>query len=87
MRDCANNFDFCTPTQVLFGKDKINELPNALAKFGKKVLLVYGGGSIKKNGIYDKIQELLKDFEVFELAGVEPNPRISSVRQGGQICK
>ena len=87
MKDCANDFDFCTPTRVLFGKDKINELPKVLGAFGKKVLLVYGGGSIKKNGIYTKIQELLKDFDLFELSGVEPNPRVSSVRAGAKICK
>ena len=87
MKDCANDFDFCTPTRVLFGKDKINELPKVLGAFGKKVLLVYGGGSIKKNGIYTNIQELLKDFDLFELSGVEPNPRVSSVRAGAKICK
>ena len=53
----------------------------------KKVLLVYGGGSIKKMGLYDTIMELLKDFEVFEVSGIEPNPRIDSVREGAKICK
>lgn len=49
--------------------------------------MVYGGGSIKKNGIYDTILDLLKDFELYELSGIEPNPKIDSVRKGASICK
>ena len=49
--------------------------------------MVYGGGSIRKNGLYDKVKELLADFEIFELGGVEPNPKITSVREGVAICK
>ena len=70
-----NNFDFCTPTRVIFGKGVISELPEALGALGKKVLLTYGGGSIKKTGLYEKIIGLLKDFEVYELSGIEPNPK------------
>ncbi|MEG0451417.1 MAG: iron-containing alcohol dehydrogenase, partial [Lysinibacillus sp.] len=63
-------------------------LPNVLNEFGKNVLLVYGGGSIKRNGLYDTIQELLgKDFNLFELSGVEPNPRVSTVRKGAELCR
>ena len=51
----------------------------AMAYLGKKVLLVYGGGSIKRNGIYDKIQELLSDCEIYELSGIEPNPKATAV--------
>lgn len=87
MKDTALDFTFHTPTKVIFGKDKINALPEVLLNYGKKVLLVYGGGSIKKTGIYDKITSLLSDFELYELSGVEPNPRIASVRAGGKICK
>ena len=60
-----------------------------MPKFGKKVLLVYGGGSIKKNGLYDEVIQMLSEakLEVFELAGVEPNPRISTARKGIEICK
>lgn len=58
-----NNFTFHIPTDIRFGKDQIQCLPEELAKYGKKVLLVYGGGSIKRSGLYDKIRELLKDFE------------------------
>ena len=82
-----NNFDFCVPTDIRFGKNRIDCLPGELAAYGKKILLVYGGGSIKKTGLYDKIYELLKEFEVFELSGIEPNPKLSSIEKGVGICK
>ncbi|MBU3825943.1 MAG: iron-containing alcohol dehydrogenase [Candidatus Anaerobiospirillum merdipullorum] len=87
MHDQVVNFTYNTPTKVLFGKDAINGLPSEMAPYGKRVLLVYGGGSIKKTGLYDTVKTLLKDFELFELSGVEPNPRITSVREGGRICR
>ena len=59
-----------------------------MAGYGKKVLLTYGGGSIKKIGIYDKVKELLKDFEIYELSGIQPNPKYDpSVLDGVKICK
>lgn len=82
-----NNFIYHVYTDVRFGKDQINTLPELIAPLGKKVLLVYGGGSIKKNGIYAKIQELLSDCEIYELSGIEPNPKIESVREGVKLCK
>ncbi len=82
-----NNFRFHAYTDIYFGKGQIINLPDILKQFGKRVLLVYGGGSIKKNGIYDKIYELLQDFEITELSGVEPNPRITTVRKGVELCK
>lgn len=82
-----NNFDYHITTDIRFGHNQIQCLPEELAKFGKKVLLVYGVGSIKKNGIYDTLKSLLKDFEVFELPGIEPNPRVTSVDEGARICK
>ena len=82
-----NNFTYHVYTDVRFGKDQINTLPELIAPLGKKVLLVYGGGSIKRNGIYDKIQELLSGCEIFELSGIEPNPKIESVRAGVALCK
>jgi alcohol dehydrogenase YqhD (iron-dependent ADH family) len=81
------NFNFYVPTKIIFGKGKISELPEILGTFGKNILLIYGGGSIKKNGIYSEIQNLLKNSNVLELPGVEPNPRIESVRKGVKICK
>lgn len=82
-----NNFTFKIPTDIRFGKDQIECLPEELEKYGKRVLLVYGGGSIKKTGLYDKVKELLKNFEVFELAGIEPNPKLTSVEKGAKLCK
>lgn len=82
-----NNFRFHAYTDIRFGKGQVNCLPELLKPYGKKVLMVYGGGSIRKNGLYDRVKELLSDFIVFELGGVEPNPKITSVRDGAAICK
>ena len=80
-------FNLYLPTQLIFGKDRLGELKDKIAPYGKKVLLTYGGGSIKKIGLYDKVLEQLEGCEVFELAGIEPNPKIESVRKGVEICK
>ena len=82
------NFAFSLPTKVYFGKGQIEHLTE-LADYGKKALLVYGGGSIKRNGIYDRAMDLLTSVgvEVTELGGVEPNPRVTTVNRGAQICK
>lgn len=82
-----NNFTFNIPTDIRFGKEQIQCLPEELSKYGKKVLLVYGGGSIKKTGLYDTVTKLLGDFEVYELPGIEPNPKLTSVEAGAKICK
>lgn len=82
-----NNFRFHVRTDVRFGKDQIKSLPSILAPLGKKVLIVYGGGSIKKNGLYDQIMSLLGDFEVFEISGVAPNPKIDLIREAAALCK
>ncbi|WP_042461135.1 iron-containing alcohol dehydrogenase [Neobacillus dielmonensis] len=83
------NFTFKNPTKLIFGKDQLEQLKAEVPRFGKKVLLVYGGGSIKRTGLYDKVVNLLKEIgtEVFELSGVEPNPRITTARKGVEICK
>lgn len=81
------NFDYCTPTRLVFGKGVIEKLPGIMERFGRKILLVYGGGSIKKTGLYDKVLELLSEFEIFELSGVEPNPKYESVVEGVRICR
>lgn len=82
-----NNFRYHAYTDIRFGKGQIEALPELVAPYGKKVLLVYGGGSIKKNGLYDRVKELLGACEIHELAGVEPNPKITSVRDGVAVCK
>lgn len=81
------NFIFNANTEMIFGKGQIEKLPNVLRNYGENVLLVYGGGSIKNNGIYDKAIELLADFNITELPGVEPNPKIETVRKGTQLCR
>lgn len=83
------NFVFKNPTKLIFGKDQIEHLKSEIPKYGKKVLLVYGGGSIKRNGIYDRVVNIFQELAVkwFELPGVEPNPRIETVRRGVDICK
>lgn len=82
------NFDYQTPTRLIFGEGVVEQLPEVMAQFGKKVLLTYGGGSIKKLGLYDKVKELLSDFEIFELSGIQPNPKYDpSVLDGVKICK
>lgn len=81
-----NNFTFQVGTDIRFGKDRLEELAPVLTEFGKTVLLVYGGGSIKKNGLYDRVLKELRDFTIIELAGVEPNPRIETVAKGAKLC-
>lgn len=78
------NFTYCNPTKLYFGKDALDGLNAELPKYGKNVLLIYGGGSIKKNGIYDKVVSVLKanGKEVFEDAGVMPNPTADKLREG-----
>lgn len=81
------NFEFYVPTDILFGKNQESNLPDKLKGLGKKILMTYGGGSIKRSGLYDKLKGLLKDFDIFELGGIEPNPRVSTVNRGVEICK
>lgn len=84
-----DNFTFYNPTKLIFGKGQVEALKEQVPQYGKKVLLVYGGGSIKRNGLYDRVIENFKavDAEVFELSGVEPNPRLTTARRGVEICK
>lgn len=82
------NFDYTSPTRLIFGKNSVEKLPQVIKPLGRKILLTYGGGSIKKIGLYDKVRELLKDFEIVELSGIEPNPKYDpSVLDGVRLCK
>lgn len=83
-----NSFHYSIPTEIYFGKGQLAQLAQ-MRRFGRRVLLVYGTGSIKTTGLYDRVMGLLKgqDMEVFELPGVDPNPRIQTVRQGAQLCR
>ena len=84
-----NNFVYQIPTEVFFGKGQIANLGRAVRQYSGKVLLVYGGGSIKRSGLYDEVQAVCKEYGItaVELAGVEPNPRIETVRAGVELCK
>lgn len=81
------NFIYDTPTKIYFGKGQIKHLSSLVNEFGNRVLLVYGGGSIKENGIYDQVLRLLPKADITELSGVEPNPRIETVRKGAKLCQ
>lgn len=83
------NFTYCNPTKLYFGKESIKGLNKELPKYGKNVLLVYGGGSIKKSGIYDEVVKILKDNgkEIFEDAGVMPNPTVEKLNEGVDIAR
>jgi alcohol dehydrogenase YqhD (iron-dependent ADH family) len=83
------NFTYSIPTKVYFGKGQIKNLAVAIKEYGNKVLIAYGGGSIKKIGLYDEMIKILNDNEIsyVELSGIEPNPRIETVREGIKICK
>ena len=83
------DFYYSIPTKIYFGKDAVNHLTDCVKECGSKALLVYGKGSIKKNGLYDIITGMLSDAEIAyeELSGVDANPRITTVRDGVEICK
>lgn len=85
-----DNFIYQNPTRLIFGQGQVQEqLVQQLKPFGSRVMVVYGGGSIKKNGLYDEVINLLKEnkFEIEELAGVEPNPKLETVRKGVEKAK
>jgi alcohol dehydrogenase len=83
------NFTYWNPTKLIFGESQLEQLKTEIPLYGRKVLLVYGGGSIKRNGLYEQVIQQLNDLnvEVFELSGVEPNPRIETARKGVELCK
>lgn len=82
-------FLYDIPTKVAFGAGQIRMLPEFVQEFGSKALLLYGGGSIKRTGIYDEATRLLQEQQItwYELPGVEPNPQIATVRKGVELCK
>lgn len=83
------NFSYVNPTKLYFGKDALSFLPGELARYGKHVALVYGGGSIKRNGIYDQVMDVLKKAgkEVTEISGVMSNPTADKLKEGVQIAR
>lgn len=83
------DFDLKLNTEILFGKDQLKKLPDKILENGSRVLICYGGGSIKKIGLYEKIIKLMKDNNIFykELSGIKPNPKIDKVREGLEIMR
>lgn len=83
-----NSFVLYNPTKLIFGRGQLERLESELTDYGR-ILLVYGGGSIKQNGLYDQVGAILRkaDAVVHELSGVEPNPRLSTVHKGVEICR
>ena len=83
------NFSYCNPTKLYFGDDSLNYLNTELPKYGSNIVLIYGGGSIKKNGIYDEVCRILEDNgkKVAEIAGVMPNPTLEKLYEGVEIAR
>ncbi|WP_055069492.1 iron-containing alcohol dehydrogenase [Clostridium massiliamazoniense] len=81
-----NNFNFYNPTQIVFGKDRLGELNNLVPK-NARVLVTYGGGSVKKFGTLDKVLKALEGREVFEFGGIEPNPRYETLMKAVKVVK
>ena len=83
------NFSYCNPTKLYFGEDALDSLSAELPKYGKNVVLIYGGGSIKKNGIYDEVVKLLAagGKNVAEISGVMPNPTVDKLYEGVEIAR
>ncbi|MDX1446355.1 iron-containing alcohol dehydrogenase [Lishizhenia sp.] len=84
-----NNFDYYNPTKVVFGKDTYERIASeiALHTSGKNILITYGGGSIKANGVYDSVMAALKDFNVLEFGGIEPNPQYATCMKAIELIK
>lgn len=80
------NFEFYNPVKVIFGKGQLAKL-SALIPKEKKILMLYGGGSIKKNGVYDQVKEVLKDYTMLEFGGIEPNPHYETAMKAVELIK
>ncbi len=89
MMAMLGNFSYCNPTTLHFGEQSIQALHDELRQYGKRVMLVYGGGSIKRNGIYDEVVGILKEEEktIYEDAGVMPNPTVEKLYEGCKIAR
>ena len=81
-----NNFEFQNPTRLIFGKGQIARLSQELPR-DKKILVTFGGGSVKVNGVYDKVMAALEGFDFIEFWGIEPNPKVETLRKAVQLCK
>ncbi|WP_346908535.1 iron-containing alcohol dehydrogenase [Faecalicatena orotica] len=81
------DFEYYNPTRIIFGRESIAKIHSLLENYGENIMLLYGGGSIKKNGIFDKVMEQLRDKNVIEMGGIEPNPTIETIRRYIQKCR
>ena len=81
-----NNFEFYCPTRIVFGKGTIAKLPELIDK-SKKILITYGGGSIKKNGVYEQVKNALQGYDILEFGGIEPNPKYETLMKAVDIVK
>lgn len=81
-----NNFVFQNPTKLIFGKGQIAQLGKELPK-GKKILVTFGGGSVKRNGVYEQVVKALEGFDYLEFWGIEPNPKVETLRKAVELCK
>lgn len=81
-----NNFVFQNPTKLIFGKGEIARLRKELPE-GKKIMVTFGGGSVKNNGVYDQVKEALEGRDYIEFWGIEPNPKVETLRRAVEICK
>lgn len=83
------DFSYCNPTKLYFGADALSGLSAELPKYGENIVLIYGGGSIKKNGIYDDVRKILAESgkNVAEIAGVMPNPTVDKLYEGIEIAR
>jgi len=84
-----DNFVFKNPTKIFFGKGSLDYLGDEIVQYGKRILVTSGGGSVKRIGLYDRVMDILKSrgLDVFELSGIEPNPKYTSVLKGVEICR
>ena len=80
------NFEFYGPTRVVFGKDTIKELSRLIPR-DRKILMTYGGGSIKKNGVYEQVKKALEGYDLLEFGGIEPNPKYETLAKAVEIVK
>ena len=81
------SFDLYLPTHLVFGKGRVAELGKLATGRGKRVLITYGGGSVRRTGLLDEVKAQLKEFEVFEFGGIEPNPKIGTFKRAIELCR
>ncbi len=82
-----NNFEYYNPVKIVFGKDQLTKLPELISPNAKKIMLTYGGGSVIKTGLLDKIKNSLSDYQLIEFGGILPNPQYDKLMQGVELAK